>query len=265
MSNPTRDPRDDRLREVQEDARAVVTDALRKAEGALKAGAAMRSAWELAQAVVDELRTPRKQLPVCKPSCAWCCRGGNVEVLPAEALVIAAHLRGTRSELELGRVRQRIESDATDVRSRTVAQRFFSQVPCPLLDEERGHCTAYEVRPMPCRGYHSLDAAECERACREPKRERQNIPMNAPRYFASRSLADGLVQAFVEAGLDARPLPIATALESALNDASAAERWSRGERVFDAALRPLPLVEAQAAEDSRRARNAKKRARRNRA
>src|SRR5205807_886953 len=89
----------------------------------------------------------------------WCCHF-PVAVAAAEVVRIVEHLRATRSPSELAALRARVVE--LDERRRGGADpRGATRTPCPLLDG--GRCTAYDVRPLSCRGCNSLDAQSCER------------------------------------------------------------------------------------------------------
>jgi hypothetical protein len=112
----------------------------------------------------------------------------------------------------------------------TLDERLEARTPCPILDERDGRCGAYDVRPMRCRSHHSLDAAVCERALMNP-REDVSIDKYVDVVKIHEALIWGQKKALAEERLDHRTFDLALAL----TEPEAAARWSRGERLFDAA------------------------------
>ena len=66
------------------------------------------------------------------------------------------------SDYEVRRILNRVESEnkLTDVVSRAEAIVKKEGGACPLLSKE-GRCTVYDIRPVTCAAYHSLDRAAC--------------------------------------------------------------------------------------------------------
>jgi Fe-S-cluster containining protein len=183
----------------------------------------------------DTSRASGRHLPVCKEGCSWCCQGAKVDVLVPEALAIIEHQRARLSPEELERFRENIASAAAYFREMTIESRRESRYPCPLLDEASGRCTIYEVRPMLCRAYNSLDEGQCERACKEPLYG-HDIPIDASRQGIFVSISFELQSAIHDAGMDSRWFDLINALHLALAEPDAGDRWAKGDRVFDAAV-----------------------------
>jgi hypothetical protein len=108
-------------------------------------------------------------------------------------------------------------------------ERARAGVPCPLLED--GACSVYEVRPLICRGWSSLDASACERHFADP----DGTPV-APSYRVAYELASavlaGLGLAARDAGRDGGLLELVAALRIALERPAAGERWEEGRGVF---------------------------------
>ncbi|WP_437995661.1 YkgJ family cysteine cluster protein [Sorangium sp. So ce185] len=193
----------------------------------------------------DQAGTSRRRLPVCKETCSWCCRGVKVDVSIQEALVIAEHKRSTLSVEMFSQFREQIAQLAEQTRDLHVDDRARQQLPCPLLDQS-GSCSVYEVRPLRCAGHNSYDASACEWSCQNPDLAR-DIPADAAQQAIFSAVTMGQQRGLVAAGIDARSFELVSALRVALEQPNAAERWAKGERLFDAADRRIDREDREAA------------------
>jgi Fe-S-cluster containining protein len=189
-------------------------------------------------------RAERTFLPIfqtvaCRAGCAFCCRGVRIDVTPVEALTIARGFRETLSEAHLAVITDLVRRHADDLRAMTVGERYRARTPCALLDETSNRCTVHDARPMRCRAHHSLDVAHCEAASLHPE-EARSIDRYPDVMDAHEAMILGQKQALTAGNLDCRDFELSLALEVALTHADAAERWARGERLFDAAAFTWP-------------------------
>jgi Fe-S-cluster containining protein len=92
----------------------------------------------------------------CKKGCNYCCHIA-VPIMQHEAEAIGRKVgraprvvENPRSAEQVGVLKRRIT-------------RQYAGVPCTFLGAE-GECTVYDVRPLPCRAYHSIypDAEPCD-------------------------------------------------------------------------------------------------------
>ena len=113
-------------------------------------------------------------------------------------------------------------------KSRKKLARLRSQLPCPLLMDEK--CSVYDVRPLVCRAMHAFAAG----ACRQELLEGRLGPGQyyAHRYEFIRSISAGLQNGCREAGCQTGVLDLDRALEDFFAAAEPINRWVRGERVF---------------------------------
>jgi Fe-S-cluster containining protein len=174
--------------------------------------------------------------PACARCCSFCCRGVRVEATVPEVIAIADFVREGRSPDEARVLAREAAESAAAVRDLDSKARWTNKTPCRFLDT-RGQCSVYPVRPLACRSAASFDAGECERATADPTAQ-ATIPrhMAPARIFGTAKSA--IVAACEEAGLDGRRFELTSAFAVAMNEPDAAERWLRGERLFDAALLP---------------------------
>jgi hypothetical protein len=195
------------------------------------AAAALARAEQLS-AIAREREPPERPI-ACQKGCSACCTA-KVLVAPPEAARIAARARETLSFEEYTSLVERVHKAHERSRDLTRAERIRASIPCPLLDET-GACSFYEVRPIICSGWSSLDKAGCEAhflhhtADKPPELHPQSNEV-------ALAVLGGLIGAALDRHLDARPLELHAALTIALADQDAGERWRRGEPVFEPAI-----------------------------
>lgn len=215
------DPED--ASEIVTSVSRVVAEALGAAKGQRGVIDVMRTTVGLASQVV---RGARKSLPVvpsaCADGCSHCCRV-HVSISAPEAIVLAAFLRDTRDEKSLVRLAAHVEETAKHVAAMDRDARVASKIPCPLLDGDR--CVVYQVRPLPCAAANSYDASACASG--------GEIPIEPVQLGAIRSTQLGLSAAIAARGLDNGRYELAGAVAVALRTRDGAERWLRGERLFE--------------------------------
>lgn len=210
-----------RLTLARDDSSAV-TDA---------AATALARAEQLS-AVAREREPPDRPI-ACQKGCSACCTA-KVLVAPPEAARIAARAREALPPDAYTSLVERVHSAHARSRGLTRAERIRARIPCPLLDET-GACSLYEVRPIICSGWSSLDKAGCDAhflhhtADKPPELHPQSNEV-------ALAVLGGLIGAAIDRRLDARPLELHAALVIALADEHAAERWRRGEPVFEPAV-----------------------------
>jgi hypothetical protein len=182
------------------DALAATRD---PADAAQAAMAAADAAWAELRASVEQAGAL-----ACRAGCAACCHQ-RVAVLPAEAALIARHLRAGDPAARATR------------RARLAAPRG-ARAPCPFLDDG-GACAIYAVRPSRCRGLHSRNAAACrkwtdieERGGHVPAGIDAAVFPPEPIALMDAALA-GLGQALQEAGADIATLELAAAVAACLD------------------------------------------------
>ncbi len=98
----------------------------------------------------------------CSSGCGYCCHLKVTASIP-EVLVILNFLQ---KDEQIDRYREQIENSQDLFSSRTNKNLNWwleNRVPCLFFDQEKQLCRIYEVRPFTCRGYHSLDARQCEK------------------------------------------------------------------------------------------------------
>jgi Fe-S-cluster containining protein len=242
---------------VEQTSAAAATVVAEVSSGAIAAG-------ELAGRVMSQTRAEgdrweRQALAAgprlaCREGCPWCCYGTQVDVLAPEALVIADQLlREGMDPRSIREIARRVEHMSREDRHR-------QRLPCPLLDEARGRCSVHPIRPIACRGHGSLRAGECQSALEHSEEDRA-IAKHVPLLLVHSAVSAGLRLALKQAGLDARVLELANALDVAMSHRSAQERWARGEMLFGQAI-PSGTLDRNRTAASKNQRKAARRARR---
>ncbi len=179
---------------------------------------------ELARDVAGEVTG--SGMPDCRAGCAWCCYF-HVSATPAEVLLIADDLRRKLPADELAALLRRVVAADDRVRGLDSRERRRARIACPLLED--GICSVYANRPLPCRGYNSLDVAACRQGVETTLDVR--IPANPLLSAPSEGARVGLAQALMEHGLEPN-VELIGALRTALERPDAANRWLAGEPIF---------------------------------
>jgi Fe-S-cluster containining protein len=166
----------------------------------------------------------------CIEGCDHCCFS-QVELTPPEALVIgqAVERRFPPEEKDrlLERVGRALAAKAGKSKKDIAASR--REFPCPLL--QGGKCLVYPVRPLVCRGMHSLEAAKCESSLLAG--DLTTGAYYSQRHELVRAIARGLAAGCRTVGCQAGYLDLSQALQDYFRKPEPAVRWVKGEAVFN--------------------------------
>ena len=165
----------------------------------------------------------------CRAGCTWCCYF-TVDVRAAEVFSILDFVEQSFTPEEKARVYAEVRVNSAALRNLGEGERVTRNVKCPLLNE--GRCTAYAARPQSCRNYHATNVAGCRQSYEEP--ENLDIdPDFAPGvYQAGGAHVEAVSAAMREAGYDVNAYELNCALDAALSDPRARER-------FESRLKPF--------------------------
>jgi hypothetical protein len=108
-----------------------------------------------------------------------------------------------------------------------VDARAEAGVPCALLEDDR--CSAYEARPLACRGCNAADPEACEASLSDG--EVTNV-VYAPQSALYRYAGRGLERAAATLGVAEGLMELHAALAVALSTPDATARWLGGEAIF---------------------------------
>jgi Fe-S-cluster containining protein len=165
----------------------------------------------------------------CRAGCTWCCYF-TVDVRAAEVFRILDFVEQSFTPEEKARVHAEVRANSAALRKLGEEERVTRNIKCPLLNE--GRCTVYATRPQSCRNYHATNVAGCRQSYEEP--ENLDIdPDFAPGvYQAGGAHVEAFCTAMREAGYDVNAYELNCALDAALSEPGARER-------FESRLKPF--------------------------
>jgi len=159
---------------------------------------------------------------------------GRIGVTPPEAIAIAAYIRKHRSAAEQERILALAEANARTIAARVPGTGNPLPHPCALQGSDHV-CCVYSERPLRCRPLHAVAIA----------RDLANSavgPSPSPvgpghENAVAEGIEIGMVRAMKASGVDGRTYELNAALATAMKMPDAAERWAKGESLFDNPLR----------------------------
>jgi Fe-S-cluster containining protein len=165
----------------------------------------------------------------CKMGCCFCCSQPVATTVP-EVLALAAFIEEQFTENDQQALLERIQLYKAALEQ--VPAGVHPMVPCPLLVNNL--CSAHPARPLTCRGYNSLDVTLCVERFEHPEKD---VPIRISK--AQKAVAEALGQGYRSAmnarNLDPSYVMLGPALEIALTEEDAAERFFAGDDLFSAA------------------------------
>lgn len=157
--------------------------------------------------VKEEYRPPLH----CKEACWYCCCKPNVLTSIPELVRILEYVRTTFTLDAMSALKERAQRYAAQMKGRRFEDPLNDSVPCPLLVE--GRCSAYEVRPLICRGYNSTNVNACRTA-------HENADALVPTFALLKDVTGGATvgaaQCLKAAGFNDSLVDLGTALHIAL-------------------------------------------------
>ena len=158
-------------------------------------------------AVRDEYRPPLH----CQEGCSHCCCKPGVLTSIPELLRIVDHVQSTFGADAISELRERARRYAGQIAGRSFNDFVNESVPCPLL--VHGRCSVYDVRPLTCRGYNSMNVDACRRA-------HENRDVLIPIFSLLKDVTDGTTvgtaQGLKAAGFNDSLVDLGSALNIAL-------------------------------------------------
>ena len=186
------------------------------AQVATQLALALREACGRAQQEAARLYPDVPKAMNCRSNCAWCCYE-PLQVHILDAIGVAA---GLSAPLDY----------VLDTRKSAELKRIFN--PCPFLGKDQ-NCTVYEIRPLVCRAYHSVDVARCRQVVETRDSERQ-VPMHLRSYSFPGLVQEASLAVFEALGIDRRPVVLGLAVAALGRDFSGMTReWLSGGDAFD--------------------------------
>lgn len=171
----------------------------------------------------------------CRAGCTWCCHF-SVDVRAIEVFSILDFVERTFTVEEKTRVYAEVRANSTALNNLGEIERMKRNVKCPFLSG--GRCTIYAARPQTCRNYHATNVTGCQQSYEDP----DNLDIDpdfAPWvYQAGGAHVDAFSTAMRDAGYDVRAYELNCAIDAALSEPGARER-------FDAKLSPFTQLSGE--------------------
>lgn len=202
---------------VTETARDLAAARLGKNASPGGLSSAVAEVFRTAETLADE-RTkeePPRSPVACRAGCAYCCYL-RVNVTPPEVIFLAEFVRRTFSATQLEALKMRVRQADNVTHGMTEEAHAEASVPCPLLVDD--HCSVYNVRPLECRAYNSMDVAACRRALDDYGAS--DVPVYLPQYSIFKNAQAGLISAMFGADHPFEVLELTAALRIALEISS---------------------------------------------
>jgi Fe-S-cluster containining protein len=165
----------------------------------------------------------------CRAGCTWCCYF-TVDVRAAEVFRILDVVERSFTSAEKARVYAEVHANSAALRRLGEGERVTRNLKCPFLSEAR--CTIYAARPQSCRNYHATDVAGCQQSYEEPDNLDIDPDFAPGVYQAGGAHVEAFNNGMSDAGYDVNAYELNCALDAALSDCGARER-------FEARLKPF--------------------------
>jgi Fe-S-cluster containining protein len=219
---------------------AFIQDVLAKERAAALAeirDAGVLSALEQSQQRHDEriAAAPDIGTLACRAGCTWCCYF-TVDVRAVEVFRILDFVERTFTAEEKARVYSEVRENSAALGSLDDTSRVTRNVKCPFLSE--GRCGIYAARPQSCRNYHATDVAGCQQSYEDPGNLDIDPDFAPWVYQAGAAHVEAFSMAMSDAGFDTSAYELNCALEAAMKDPGARER-------FESAAKPFVELEGQ--------------------
>ncbi len=204
--------------------------ALRPVPGQRALWETVRDAYELLDSTLDEITfTPPI---VCARGCHHCCYN-QISLTPAEALYLGFHLLENFTPEHRKVIASKVNTLLETIRGMTRLEiaAIRHELPCVLLED--GACSVHPARPLACRGWNAVDAAQCRASV-----ELRDPQMMIENHELHRQLAEavqfGFLQGSKELNLEAGYLLLPRALHLLLEYGilECSETWLHGGAFF---------------------------------
>jgi Fe-S-cluster containining protein len=165
----------------------------------------------------------------CRAGCTWCCYF-TVDVRAAEVFIIVDVVEQSFTSAEKARVYAEVRANSAALRRLRAGERVTRNLKCPFLSE--GRCTIYAARPQSCRNYHATNVAGCQQSYEEPDNLDIDPDFAPGVYQAGGAHVEAFNKTMSDAGYDVNAYELNCALDAALSDSGARQR-------FEARLKPF--------------------------
>lgn len=151
-------------------------------------------------------------------------------VYPHEAIALFRYLGSHMPREQATVVRERVTQNAALISEMAREGRTAAGLACAFLVD--GKCSAYQVRPGACSGYHSLSRERCEAEYKGAGNAPEGGPvLKALRYVAA-ALDDGMEQGLSALGLSKARIELHTAVAALIKSPALIQRWRSGRELL---------------------------------
>ena len=165
----------------------------------------------------------------CRAGCTWCCHF-SVDVRTVEVFSILDFVERSLSAEEKARIYSEVRANSKALQGMDDMERMRRNVKCPFLSA--GRCSIYAARPQTCRNYHATDVAGCRQSYEDPD-NLEIDPEFAPMvYQAGGAHVDAFTRAMREEGYDTNVYEMNCAIDTALSEPNARERFEQKRAPF---------------------------------
>jgi Fe-S-cluster containining protein len=172
----------------------------------------------------------------CRAGCTWCCYF-SVDVRAVEVFSILDFVEQTFTADEKTRVYSEVRTNSAALRNLGEDERMTRNVRCPFLGGNN-RCTIYSVRPQSCRNYHATNAAGCQQSYEDPGNLDIDPDFAPGVYQAGGAHVEAFSTAMRDAGYDMKAYELSCAIDAALSDPSARQR-------FESRLQPFTMLSGE--------------------
>jgi Fe-S-cluster containining protein len=165
----------------------------------------------------------------CRAGCTWCCYF-TVDVRAAEVFRIIDFVEQSCTPAEKTRVYAEVRANSAALGKLREGERVTRNLKCPFLSA--GRCIIYPARPQSCRNYHATNVAGCQKSYEEPDNLDIDPDFAPGVYQTGGAHVEAFNTAMSDAGYDVNAYELNCALDAALSDCGARER-------FESRLKPF--------------------------
>jgi Fe-S-cluster containining protein len=159
----------------------------------------------------------------CRAGCTWCCYF-SVDVRAVEVFRILDFVEHELPAADKERIFAEVRANSAALQNLDETERMRRNVKCPFLND--GRCSIYSARPQTCRNYHATSVVGCQQSYEDPD-NLEIDPEFAPLvYQAGGAHVDAFTTAMRDAGYDTNVYELNCAVNAALSEPAARERFA---------------------------------------
>lgn len=159
----------------------------------------------------------------CKQGCDACCKTLRVEILPAEAFLLATKIKSNFTKEHIDNLKIKLKINAEKSKHKSLLEHINEKIECAFLDN--GECSIYNYRPYKCRAFLARDLSFCliDNCKTDQVPELQNQLREKGNIYK-------YMNTIKDSNLEAEPAEINDALYEILNDDNLVNRYLNQEK-----------------------------------